>query len=395
MSNQTDNINVETTNVLISKRGRSLILLIFATILVSALAGVLGAFKSGKFYKTYDYIEVGIPYEEVNFDDPIFKDKTKGSREIIKWEKEYSYDIETGEEIITHVKMYKGYYTKYFFQSGWFYADAGLNSLMVMILYIALVNFLIVRRTEKNDVHNKLEGELNDLVIEKNSLPSTTFEPYMEKWNNKRKINQHIANIKYKLALLEKKTPYKIKKTFYVKTDEGMIFQLPKDLTTLNKKEQKYLDKKEELEAFLEQEYIDKHVIFEKVDHFKYIHPSFVTTGKNEVIKSTDEYSSIKSNKQKQSEDYVRKAFLGLAFTFSVGVILSFVLFRIEDHWLIVLYSVLLKLLPLVLQIIFANDYSNRHIEYQMIPNLRYRLNIASMYLVYIKIPGEEIISNG
>ena len=88
----------ETQNqgVLVSKKGRSLIFLIIATIIVSMLAGVLGAFKSGKFYKTYDYVEVNVPYDQVDYSDSIFEYKSKASREIIKYEKEYTYDIEIG-----------------------------------------------------------------------------------------------------------------------------------------------------------------------------------------------------------------------------------------------------------------------------------------------------------
>lgn len=380
MNNQT---NVAEPNITVTNQVRSIILLILATLLVSMLAGILGAFKSGKFYKTYDYIEVNIPLEEVDYDDDIFSNLTKGSREIIKYEKEYTIDINTGEEVITHIKMYKGYYTQYFFASGWFYAETLLNSLMVMILYMALVNFLIGRRAEKDLIHKQLENDLHDLINVKNSLPSASFEPYMENWNHRRKINQHISNMKYKLAVLEEKTKYKIKKTFYVRTENGMVFMKPDESVKLTFREKRYLTKKESIEAFLEPEYIEKHVVFKKVKYFKTIHPSFVTTGKNEVTKSTDEYSSIKSNQKKQGEDYFAKLLIGLSFSFTIGIILSFVLFRIEDHWLIILYSVMLKLLPLTLQIIFAVDYSNRHIEFQRIPNLRYRLNIASGYLTH------------
>ena len=179
-----------------------------------------------------------------------------------------------------------------------FYSETFLHTLMVMILYIALTNFLIVRKKEDNENYKKLIKDLNEITIETNSLPATTFEPFIEEWNNQRKIKQHISNIKYKLSRLENKTSYKVRKTFYVKTDQGIVFKEPEQESLLNRKERKYLYKKKELETFLEKEYIEKHVLFEKVKHFKKIHPSFVTTGKNDIVKSTDEYSSIKNNKE-------------------------------------------------------------------------------------------------
>lgn len=390
----THNIEAKETNILVSKNARSLLILILATIVIMLINGILGAFKSGKLYKTYDFVEVNILLEDVDYSLPIFESYTKASREIIKVEKRYVYDEETNENFVITVEMYKGYYTKFFFQSYWFYTDTGLNSLTAMILYITLVNFLIAKRSSENPIFKKLDEEINELVIVTNSVPSTTFEPFMEEWNNQRKIKQHISNIKYKLAVLENKTPYKIKKAFYIRNGNGLIYQIPE--RTLTKKEQKYLEKREALESFITQEYIENHVLFEKVKNFKTIYASFVTTGKNEIVKSTDEYSSIRSNANKQLEDYLRKALLGFAIAFGTGILLSFVLFRLDDDWLFVVFSVALKMLPLILQAILANSYSNKHITVQMIPIQRYRLNLINMYLStrHEEVERNELDSN-
>lgn len=380
MNNQENKIKTGDTNVLVSTQTRNLFVLIVAVIVIMIISGILGAFKSGKFMKTYDFVEVNIPYDEVNYNDPIFKDLTDRSKEVIKYEKEYMFNEETQENIEIKVKMYKGYNTKYFFQSSWFYGDAALNTLIVLIFYITLVGYLLAKRMMNDQLYIKLEGELNQLVIEENQLPAVTFEPFIYDWNMIRKKKQHISNIKYKLAKLEQKTPYKIRKEFYVKNEEGkVVFQIPN--RELTYKEFKYLETKENLESYITDEYINEHVEFEKVKYFKYIHPSFVTTGKNEIIQSTDEYSAIQTNKEKQSKDYAKKALLGLAISFAIASLLSYTLFKIDEGWLVVVWNVFMRMLPLVLQVVLAIDYVNRLMGTQKIPVLRYRLNIANLYL--------------
>lgn len=368
------------TNVLISKQTRNMFILIVSIIVITISNGILGAFKSGKFYKTYDYVEVNIPYEEVNYDDPIFKDWTPQSKEVIKYETEYLYDETIHENIKIKVKMYKGYNSNYFYKSFWFYAETLANTVTVLLFYITLVNFLISKRVNEDEVYIKLESELNELIYEKNALPSYTFEPFIEKWNRDRKRKQHISNVKYSLAKLEQKTSFKIRREFLINNEQGeLIFKVPK--RELTKQELKYLNKKEELESKLEETYINQFVEFDKVKHFKYIHASFVTTGKNDIIESTDEYSSIKSDKAKQTEDYTKKALLGLSISAFMATLLSFTLMRVDDNWLLIVYYVFMKMLPLILQIVFAIDYVNTIMRIQKIPILRYRLNITNIYL--------------
>lgn len=386
-----NNINTQETNIAVNKRIGSTVMLVFATLLILVLSGILGAFQGGGFQKTADIKKLDgvILIDKYSSFNPknhyeFFKDTKWTEKSKIKYKRKEAE--EPGKDIIYNIN----YGTKWFWEDPMFYSETFLHTLMVMILYIALTNFLIVRKKEDNENYKKLIKDLNEITIETNSLPATTFEPYIEEWNNQRKIKQHISNIKYKLSRLENKTSYKVRKTFYVKTDQGLVFKEPEQESLLNWKERKYFYKKKELETFLEKEYIEKHVLFEKVKHFKKIHPSFVTTGKNDIVKSTDEYSNIKNNKEKQTQDYIFKALIGISMSFIVGIILSFTLITVSDHWLIILYSVLLKLLPLTLQIIFAIDYSNKYVEFQEIPNLKYRLNIASMYLVYMNKKGVE-----
>lgn len=380
MNNKDKEVKIGETTIIISKQTRNLFILIMSIIIITIISGILGAFKSGKFYKTYDYVEVNIPYDELDYSLPIFDAWDKDSKEVIKYETEWIFDEDLGHSVPIVVKMYKGYNTKYFFQSSWFYAEALLNSVIVLMFYISLVNYLVSKRLDNDELYLTLEGELNQLIVVDNALPANSFEPFIERWNLARKKKQHISNVKYKLARLEQSTPYKVRREFYKKDEEGnSLFIIPE--RELTKKELKYVERKERLESYITKEYIEEHVEFEKVKHFKYIHASFVTTGNNNIIQSTDEYSSIKSHKEKQREDFGRKALIGMSISFAIASILSFTLFRVEEGWIIILYNVFMNMLPLLIQIVLAIDYVNIIMKAQYIPVARYRLNIANLYL--------------
>jgi hypothetical protein len=380
-------------SVLVSETSRNGMVLVIAIIFVSIMSGILGAFKNGEFQKTYDFVQVEVALSEVNFEDEVFSQMTKESRKFIYDKKIIMYDEEIGETYEILVPWFKGYYKSYFFDSSWFYLETMMNTIMVTIFYIALINFLIAKKKSKDAVYIKLTGEINDIVVEKNEVPSTTFEPFLDDWNGERKKRQFKSNVKYKLSKLERKTSFKIKKIFQEKDKEGKVHftyepdflkekfkWLSKNLKK-QKKAKKYINKKMSLESFLTEDYIEENVLYEKVKHFRYIYPSFIYNGKNGVHKTTDEYSAITSDDNKKSKDLVKKIFLGLAATSAFATVLSFTLFSADENWLVVVYTVILKLLPLVLQWILGVDYSNVYMSGQLIPTQKYRLSIINMYL--------------
>ena len=382
-------------NVLISETSRNGLILIIAIVFVSIMSGILGAFKNGEFQRTYDFVSVDVPVSEVDYTDDIFSQFSKDSREF-KYDKvEILYDEELGENYEVTTYWYKGYYKNYFFGSSWFFLETMMNTLMVTIFYIALINYLIAKKKSDDVVYRKLTSEINDIVIEKNSVPSSTFEPFLDEWNGDRKVKQFISNIKYKLSKLERRTPFKVRKIFYKRDEQGKLIFV-KDEEFLNKKikflafrkgwllqkrARHYIQTKERLNSFLSEEYILQNVVYEKVKYFKYIYPSFVYNGKNGIHKTTDEYSAITPDSKKLKKDLVAKVMLGFAVTSAFATVLSFTLFKADENWLIIVYTVILKLLPLVLQWILGIDYSNTYMSDQLIPTQKYRLSIINIYL--------------
>ena len=398
MNDSKSNIVEQTksTNILISKKGKSTFLLILSIFVVSILAGILGAFKNGEFQKTYDMVMVDTPLDEVDFNDRVFDDLDDNSREVILDKIVVKYDPELGQNYEEEIRVYKGYYKNYFFMSYWFYLETSLNLFLAIIFYVALVNFLIVRREEKDEMYQALSSELNTLIIE-NDLPPATFEPFLDEWNRERKINQHISNMKFKRSVLEKKTSHKVRKLFYTKDKEtGRLIFGPNEKVLNRKfkwyeflfkekriqiKAKKYWYKKERIESFLDKNYIEENVPFEKVKHFRKINPSFVYSGKNVIQKSNDEYSNMMSNTKRYAKDLRKKMALSFIMTSMIASVLSFTLFRADENWLFIVLSVMLKLLPLLVQVILAINYSNVYMENQLIPTIRARVGLASLYM--------------
>ncbi|NCU41381.1 MAG: hypothetical protein EOM19_01490 [Candidatus Moranbacteria bacterium] len=380
-------------NILVSETSRNGLVLIVAILFVSIMSGILGAFKNGEFQQTYDFVQVEKAVSEINFEEEIFSQMTKKSRQVIYDKEEVLYNEELGETYVVTTSWFKGYYKSYFYESSWFYLETMMNTITVTIFYIALINFLIAKKKTKDVVYLKLTGDINDIVVEKNNVPSTTFEPFLDDWNSERKKRQFKANIRYKISKLERKTPFKIKKIFKEKNEEGQ-FVFVREPEFLKKKfkiftknrikqrrANRYINRKMSLESFLTSEYISENVLYERVKYFKYIYASFIYNGKNGIHKTTDEYSAITSNDAKKNKDLFKKMVLGLAATLSFATVLSFTLFSANENWLIVVYNVALKLLPFILQWILGIDYSNRYMSDQLIPTQKYRLNIINMYL--------------
>lgn len=385
-------VQKEQRRVLVTRTNRNAVVLIIAVFLVAALSGLLGAFKNGEFQKTYDYVVVNKEVSELNYEDPVFEDMSKDSREVFSVEDKIIYDEITNESSIVTVDWYGGYYKNYFFASYWFYLETLFNTVLVLIFYIALVNFLVSRRQDKDELYNTLSEEINGMVVD-NELPAVTFEPFLEVWNNNRKVKQHIANVKYKISKLVKRTKYKIRKVFYHKNENGdLVFIYPEGIDQKYKffqlrkrylqfRQLKFYRKKVGYEELLTKSYIETNVIYEKVKHFNKIDPSFIYSGNNGLHKTTDEYSSIKGDKKAFSKDLRKKVIIGFSITMMVTSILAFTMFRAEDNWIVIVYMVFLRMLPLVVQTIMGIDYTNVYMEKQLIPTLKYRISIASIFI--------------
>lgn len=295
------------------------------------------------------------------------------------------------------------YYTKYFYEAPEWYADTVISSLSTVMVYYAVFNYLIVKSKDSNINH--LNGEFIMKQLAENYLDPDTFEPWLDlDFNRKRKIKQHIRNVKALLKKLEQRTPYAIRKRFsnyfteVPNADDVFMTHLPALYVEMNDKERAYIEAKDDLLHQLTEQYIQEVVLEGKVKYFKEIKPGFVYTGVNYDGTSQDEYSTIKSDNRRVQDALASKILMSVSISLIFASFASMFLFNFAGlDPLSATVLILMRILPLLLQVYFAINYNNWFMDNQLLPNLKFRENIAMFYLAEMKrrgIRNEPVIIN-
>lgn len=386
------------TSVITSKRTRSLLFLITTFALILFANGLLPLI-SGQAHYTADPLEVTYSeYLDMKAGNKLV-DLTYGAKASIIAYKELfklaNPDLTPDELVMIEppMNMKVTVYTKFFFQSAWWYFDTGLSLVSAVFLFYAVFNYLLVRSKDIRIEH--VNGENTIKQLNEKYLDPDTFEPWIDvEFNRKRKIKQHIRNTRYELKKLETETPYRIRRRFknhfkdVIEVPEGNL--LPVLYKPMSKKEREYLDRKEELLEKLEEHYIKEYVVDTDVANFKEIKAGFVYSGVNHEGVGQDEYSAIKTDQQRIRSTIVSKLIIALAITLSFASILTVLSVTVSQQdalWIVL--TVLMKIVPLFLQVYFAIDYNNWFMENQLLPNLKFRENIAMLYLAEMKRQGK------
>ena len=245
------------------------------------------------------------------------------------------------------------------------------------------------RRERERARFLELSRRLDTLVDE--DLDSTTFEPWMtHTFNVKRKRQQHIANVKYKLEHLEQRTSYlvrnKLQKCFDCLNsthDENLFNEMVGQLNLV--KDRCYLRKKLRLLSLLKEGYIEEYVDNGRVKYFKYIHPTFVYSGRNEISRSVDAYSLIKNDSERLGNDAGAKVLVSIGFSVLCTALSTFTIFASVEDPGILLVVILARLVSLLAQVPLAFDYTNTYMQNHLIGNLLHRRTIALLYLADLK----------
>lgn len=382
-------------SVITNKRSRSLLFLITTFVLILLANGFL-PLLSGQAHYTVNPVEVTYAEYIVMKKNDELVDLTYGAKVKIEVYKDLykvaNPDLDPTEITLLEPppQMKVKVYTQFFFESAWWYFGTGLSLVSAVFLFYALFNFFIVKA--KDTQYSYMNGEYTIKQLNERYLDPDTFETWMEKdFNKQRKIKQHIRNTKYELKKLETATPYVIRRRFkhHVVIEVADNNLLPVIYKPLTKEERKYLDKKEELLDKLDERYIEDYVVDNDVDNFKEIKPGFVYSGVNVEGVGQDEFSNIKTDKQRIKGSMLSKILVSLSITLAFASVLTVLAVSIEEQnsfWLFL--SVLMKIVPLGLQLYFALDYTNWFMENQLLPNLKFRENIAMMYLAEMKRRG-------
>ena len=386
------------TSVITNKRTRSLLFLITTFALILFANGLLPLI-SGQAHYTADPLEVTYSeYLDMKAGNKLVDLTYSAQTSITAYKESFKLanpDLTPDELVMIEPpgNMKVTVYTKFFFQSAWWYFDTGLSLVSAIFLFYAMFNYLLVRSKDIRIEH--VNGENTIKQLNEKYLDPDTFEPWIDvEFNRKRKIKQHIRNTRYELKKLEIETPYAIRRRFknhfknVIEVPEGNL--LPVLYKSMSKKEREYLDRKEELLEKLEEQYIKEYVVDTDVANFKEIKAGFVYSGVNHEGVGQDEYSAIKTDQQRIRSTIVSKLLISLATTLSFASILTVLSVTVSQQdalWIVL--TVLMKIVPLFLQVYFAIDYNNWFMENQLLPNLKFRENIAMLYLAEMKRQGK------
>lgn len=369
-----------TSNIVANKRSRSIVFLIISFFLILGINALLPVIEgdthftaAAKTASYSDYVSVKENLADSNHENYRL---TWGSEQDIKIAKAaYNTDAKgaaTFLEYTINEDIDVSYYTKFFFETPTWYITTMTSLASSLILYYGVFNYLNIRSKETDVKYLKLERDVTYLTD--TSLDPIFFEGWMENdFNKRRKINQHRANIKYKLDRLERVTSYKIKQSCRHLADGEM----PK-----THKEIRYINKKRKLLALLDDAYIEQYVVSGHVRFFKYIYPMFVYNGDNSMGRTIDSYSNISTDTKRISSDAASKVSISLGITLLFAVLLTVTVvssLNQDPMWIII--NIISKIVPLFIQIPLALEYNQSFMKSHLIGNLYSRRAIALLYL--------------
>ena len=395
---KTDKIIGRTTSLMGNKRIRSFVFLLLSFVSILGINAVLPAIEGDSHY-TANAIDVTyVEYLDMHRDNEHYRLTWASEQRILLYRINYVLDhpeLTEAEKMtvpipdVFAVKVY----TKFFFEHPFWYISTITSIGSSLILFYSLFNYLISVLKEKHTKYLELEEELTKAV--KESLDPVTFEPWMEEsFNRRRKIQQHIANTRYKLDVLEHHTRYKRKRKLrpyfdYLKEKEAnttVMTVYEPQLGKLSWRDKRYIEKKERLLDMLTPEYIENNVIGGRVKYFKYIYPGFVNNGENSIGKTTDNYSLLKTDAKQISSDAGNKIFISFITTVLFAVLTTVTAIAAYEQaplWIII--SIISKLAPLLFQCVLAVNYSNTFMDVHLIGNLISRRSIFLLYLADTK----------
>ena len=372
-------------NVVANKSVRSTILLVITLVVVLAINALLPVFEGNTHY-TEDAVYMSYAeYKELYNANNNYQLSWVSKQKIEQYIKEYivqhpEIPYEERHLIEPPDTFQVEVYTKFFFNYSFWYIKTLTHIISTVLVFYSVFNFLLVRKKKTDAKYLELDSQVTTLVDSK--LDPVTFEPWIEnQFNYQRKVQQHKANIKYRLHKLDKHTNYKIRILFKQNPDDDRCL--------------KYRHHREELLYYASKEYIDEYVHDIRVPGHKHIYPTFVTGGYNVVGHSTDSYSLLKSDSRRLSEDSVRKVLTATILTVLIAVLLTLtVITSLDKPWYWLVINIITTLLPLCVQIPMAYDYCEKYMEEQVMTNLISRRNIAFLYLAYMEEVAKDATKN-
>ena len=385
------------TTLITNKKSRSVIFLLISLMVVLGINGVLPIIEGQAQYTVGAVDTTYTEYLTMKVENSNYRITWYSQQAIALYKTTYVlenpgtnfFEVQVPENFEVQV------YTKFFFEYPFWYVSTIISLGSAIILFYSLFNFLVTLAKERYKRYVDLSNQVEDMT--EKHLDPVTFQPWLhDVFNYHRKIQQHKTNVKYDIDLLEQKTNYEDRKktkpyfeSLRRKEDGKDIL---KSLGKLNRREKKYLKKKERLLQLLDESYIQEYVVDGRVKHFKYISPMFVYNGSDNEGLSVDSYSLINSNERRIVKDAGAKVLWALINTFLFAILITVTAvssYQQDPFWVVI--NAMSKIAPLLLQVPLAIDYSNVFMDNQLVNNLISRRSIGLLYLADNKkeIPKE------
>lgn len=275
-----------------------------------------------------------------------------------------------------------GFDAQVLFTGEWWWDVFRTITTNMIVLFGTLAYFLKKAWEEDTSIIEK-HKEVKALVTA--HLDPITFDPFLPVFNRKRKIEAYKRAMSNKLDKLEKKY-YKKQLSLELWAEWSKAEKKTKELKERFDND-KYCQAKQILLSQMTEEYIAKNIDKMEID-YRPVQKTFVANGY--VSKRMDRYDdyAVEAGSEKMIRDLGPK----IALTFGWLVALNSVAINAleQETRLVGLLIFLFTMLPLVVQIFIARDYTEKFVKEKILVDFQKRKDIMINYLAYLK-EGKEV----
>lgn len=279
-----------------------------------------------------------------------------------------------------------GFDVNFMFTAEWWYRVFRVLTSNIFIFVGTFMYLLdLAMRTRKNITDKKKQVED---AVEKYVDP-VTFDPFHLKFERTRKLNYYKRAVEARLEKLESKATMedltiwgKQQKNY---DQDGKI--IDEDLQKVFDKN-KFCQKKQVILGQLEPEFIQQHIEYMKVP-YRPNSKTFVTNGYNKPSAKYDEYA-VEPRFSKLMWDLLPKFLIMMGFLVAAESIV--VEFMMTDSLTASFFNMIIKIMPLVLQVYFAFAYCEAYIAEKIMVDFRKRIDLITLYVAGLK---KGVESNG
>lgn len=258
-----------------------------------------------------------------------------------------------------------------------------------LLIFVGTALYLIQKAMYERQDITKRKSKL-ELIID-NNLDSVTFDPWYLNFERDRKINYYKKELRRRINRLDDKA-----KMSQIKTWTSQLKNYDENGNVIDEElyekwlSCKYCQKKNTLYEQLDNDFIEENIDYIQVP-YKPNSKSFVTDGYNNPSTKYDDYA-VESKGHKLFWDLFPKFALTAGFLIAGESIV--VEFGVDQSLAVAGFNMVLKIMPLALQVYMAFGYADSFIDEKIIVDLRKRENIMTKYLAAINV-DEGVETNG